>query len=127
MVALTPLIAGIFAKAGYSKEDVKRWLYDHARVPARLFDEQLARVEQGYNLHEAVRRGSLEPHFAQSDDPERLVPILHHAGELQIVVCGAPNRNRTLICGQFGKYGGDVSREIRLPAGWQEKLATARG
>ena len=126
VLGLTPLVSGIFSKAGFSKADVKRWLYEHALVPARLFDEQLTRVEQGYNLHEAVKRGSLDKRFALSEDPERLVPILHHAEELQIVVCGAPNRNRSFISGQFGKYGGDVSREIRLPAGWQDKLATAR-
>jgi hypothetical protein len=126
VLGLTPLVAGIFAKAGYSKLDVKRWLYEHALVPARLFDEQLARIEQGYNLTEAVKRGSLEKRFALNNDPERLVPVLHQPEELQIVVCGAPNRNRSFICGQFGKYGGDVSREIRLPAGWDAKLAKTR-
>ena len=126
VVGLTPLVAGILSKAGFSKADVKRWLFEHALVSARVFDEQLARVEQGYNLQQAVARGSLDKCFAVSDDPERLVPILHKPEELQIVVCGAPNRNRTFISGQFGKYGGDVSREIRLPAGWQEKLARSR-
>lgn len=126
VIGLTPLVSGIFAKAGMSKADVKRWLYEHALVPARLFDEQLARVEKGYNLAEAVKRGSLDPLFAVSDDPERLVPILHNPEELQIVVCGAPNRNRSFICGQFGMYGGDVSREIRLPADWKNKLAAVK-
>ena len=126
VLGLTPLIAGIFSKAGYTKADVKRWLYEHALVSARLFDEQLARVEQGYNLIEAVKRGSLDKRFALNDDPERLVPILHKPEELQIVVCGAPNRNRSFISGQFGKYGGDVSREIRLPADWKQKLASVK-
>ena len=122
VLGLTPLVAGIFAKAGYSKRDVKQWLFDHALVSARLFDEQLGRVEQGYNLSEAVKRGSLDQGFALSDDPDRMVPVLHKPEELQIVVCGAPNRNRSFIAGQFGKYGGDVSKEIRLPVGWREKL-----
>ncbi len=126
VLGLTPLIAGIFSKAGFSKLDVKRWLYEHALVSARLFDEQLARVEQGYNLIEAVKRGSLDKRFTLNDDPERLVPILHKPEELQIVVCGAPNRNRSFISGQFGKYGGDVSREIRLPADWKQKLASVK-
>ena len=126
LLGLTPLVAGILAKAGYSKLDAKRWLYERALVPARQFDEQLARVEQGYNLHEAVNRGTLDARFALSDDPERMVPVMHRAEELQIVVCGAPNRNRSFIAGQFGKYGGDVSREIRLPARWKEQLAKTR-
>ena len=118
VLGLTPLVAGILAKAGYSKHDVKRWLYERALIPAKQFDEQLARVESGYDLRESVSRGRLPKRFALNDDPERLVPVLHEPEELQIVVCGSPNRNRSFIAGQFGKYGGDVSREIRLPADW---------
>jgi hypothetical protein len=115
VLGLTPLVSGILAKAGYSKDDVRRWIYDHALIPARQFDEQLARIEDGYNLKESVSRGILAERFAESDDPERLVPVLHDPDELQIVVCGAPNRNRSFIAGQFGSYGGAVSKKIRLP------------
>lgn len=115
VLCMTPLVAGILAKAGYSKGDVRQWIYDHALVPAKQFDEQLARIEDGYNLQESVRRGKLAQRFALSDDPERLVPVLHEPEELQVVVSGAPNRNRSFIAGQFGNYGGAVSKEIRLP------------
>ncbi len=118
VLGLTPLVAGILAKEGYSKDDVKRWVYDRALIPAKQFDEQLARIEAGYNLHESVKRGKLAARFALSQDPNRLVPVLHKPEELQIVVCGAPNRNRSFIAGQFGKYGWDVSKEIRRPRTW---------
>ncbi len=118
VLGLTPLVAGILAKEGYSKDDVKKWIYEHALIPAKQFDEQLARVESGYNLRESVKRGKLAERFALSDDPNRLVPVLHQREELQIVVCGASNRNRSFIAGQFGKYGWDVSKEIRLPGNW---------
>ena len=114
VLGLTPLVSGILAKAGYSKADVRQWIYDRALIPAKQFDEQLARIEEGYDLMESVKRGKLAPRFAVSDDPERLVPVLHDPDELQIVVCGAPNRNRSFIAGQFGSYGGAVSKEIRL-------------
>ena len=123
VLGLTPLVSGILADAGYAKDDVRRWIYERALIPARVFDEQLARVEAGYKLAESVRRGRLPARFAESEDPDRLVPVLHGPEELQIVVCGAPNRNRSFIAGQFGKYGWDVSREIRLPARWSELLA----
>ena len=113
VLGLTPLIAGILAKAGYSKADVRQWIYEHALVTARQFDEQLARIEDGYNLLESVKRGKLAERFAHSDDPERLVPVLHDPEELHIIVCGAPNRNRSFLAGQFGNYGGAVSKEIR--------------
>ena len=50
VLGLTPLVAGILAKGGYSKDQVKRWIYEHALIPAKKFDEQLARIEAGYNL-----------------------------------------------------------------------------
>lgn len=115
VLGLTPLVSGILSDAGYSKDDVRQWIYDHALIPAKQFDEQLARISAGYNLGESVKRGKLAERFALNDDPERLVPVLHDAQELQIVVCGAPNRNRSFIAGQFGNYGGAVSKEIRLP------------
>ena len=115
VLGLTPLVAGILAQGGYSKGDVKRWIYERALIPARQFDEQLARIESGYDLRQSVKRGKLAGRFALSDDPDRLVPVLHQPEELQIVVCGAANRNRSFIAGQFGRYGGDVSKEIRLP------------
>jgi hypothetical protein len=115
VLGLTPLVSGMLSKEGYSKGDVKQWIYEHALIPAKQFDEQLARISEGYDLGKSVARGALAPRFALSDDPERLVPVLHDADELQIVVCGAPNRNRSFIAGQFGNYGGAVSKEVRLP------------
>ena len=62
-----------------------------------------------------MKRGKLAERFALNADPERLVPVLHDPEELHIVVCGAPNRNRSFLAGQFGNYGGAVSKEIRRP------------
>jgi hypothetical protein len=115
VLGLTPLVSGILAKEGYSKADVKQWIYDHALIPAKQFDEQLARISEGYNLAASVKKGALSERFALSGDPERLVPVLHDPDELHIVVCGAPNRNRSFIAGQFGNYGGAVSKKIRMP------------
>ena len=67
VIGLTPLVSGILAKAGYSKADVKQYIYERALIPAKQFDEQLARVEQGYNLQESVKRGLLDRRFAELD------------------------------------------------------------
>ena len=122
VLGLTPLVAGILAAGGYSKQAVKQYIYEHALVRAEEFDDFLDRTEVGLNLKESVRRGKLPAHFAASDDPQRLVPVMHHAGELQIVVCGSPNRNRSFIIPQMGNHGWDVSKEIRLPADWEDRL-----
>lgn len=122
VLGLTPLVAGILASGGYSKPAVKQYIYEHALVRAREFDDFLDRNEKGMNLKESVRRGKLPARFAESDDPERLVPVLHNPEELQIVVCGSPNRNRSFIIPQMGNHGWDVSKEIRLPADWNARL-----
>ena len=122
MLGLTPLVAGVLAAGGYSKQAVKQYIYEHALVRAREFDDFLDRHDIGMNLKESVRRGKLPARFAESDDPDRLVPVMHHPGELQIVVCGSANRNRSFIIPQMGNHGWDVSKQIRLPADWNERL-----
>jgi hypothetical protein len=115
LVGLTPLVSGVLAAAGLSRADVKRYLFEHALIPAREFDERLRRHEPGLDLKEAVKRGSLGARWAESDDPERLVPVVRKPEEIQIVICGSANRNRSFIAAQFGHQGLRVSREIRLP------------
>ena len=122
VLGLTPLVAGILSSGGYSKQAVKQYIFEHALVSAREFDDFLDRTEVGLNLKESVRRGKLPAAFAASDDPGRLVPVMHHPEELQIVVCGSPNRNRSFIIPQMGNHGWDVSKEIRLPADWDQRL-----
>ncbi len=125
VLGLTPLIAGIIAKGGYSKAEAKKYLFEHALIPARVFEKRLARREPGYTLKAAVARGALPARFAQSDDPKRLVPVLHRPEELMIVVTGGPTRNRSFIAGQLGYQGLNVSKRIRLPAAWEKLLATS--
>ena len=115
VLGLTPLVAGIIAGGGYSKSDVKRYLFEHALIPAKQIDERLDRHQLGWNLEQSVEAGKLPARFAESDDPERRVPVLRKPEELQIVVCGSPTRNRSFIAAQFGLQGLNVSKEIRIP------------
>ena len=41
LVVITPIIAETIAKAGWSKADVKRYLFEHARLPAWEFERYL--------------------------------------------------------------------------------------
>ena len=117
---MTPLVADIIARAGYSKTEVKRYLFEHARVSARELDERLERNQPGVGLpcdqvKQAVESGRLPEIFALSEDPGRLVPVVHKPEEFQIVVSGSPSRNRSFVAGQFGNQGLSVSKPIRLP------------
>jgi hypothetical protein len=116
IICLSPLVAGIIAKAGYTKDDVRKYLFENARVSAWQFDDRLHRSQSGLNLQIAVKEGRLAPLFAESDDPSRLVPVVHKQEEFYIVVSGSPDRNRNFIAGQIGEQGLNVSRKIETIA-----------
>ena len=122
IICLSPLVAGIIARAGFTKDDVRRFLFEHARVPAWQFDDRLNRSQSGLNLHQAVQAGRLSEMFALSDDPNRLVPVVHKPEEFYIVVSGSPDRNRNFIAGQIGEQGLNVSRQIIVSENWKRRF-----
>ena len=71
VLVLSPILAETIAKAGWTKDDVKRYLYDHARMPAWRVEEMTERwtefkigsLKHQYNI------GKLSKDFAESDDP----------------------------------------------------------
>jgi hypothetical protein len=126
VVELTLLVSGIIAAGGYSKQAVREYLFEHALVTAREFDQRLSRHEPRLDLARSVNEGRLSARWAQSSDPERMVPVVHRPEEIQIVVAGSANRNRSFIAAQFGNQGLSVSKEIRLPLGWKERFRTSR-
>ena len=60
-LVLSPIIAETIAKAGWSKLDVKRFLFEHARIPAFEFERMLRDWTDRpiWNLAEEVRRERL--------------------------------------------------------------------
>lgn len=125
VIGMTPLVASIIAQAGYSKRDVRRYLFDHARIPAHVFEELLHQEVTGMTIGEEVNRGNLSQDFIRTEDPDRLVPLVHHPEEFFIVVSGMPQRNRSFVMAQIGHQGLATSKEIKLPVNWQQLLKKA--
>jgi len=126
LIAVSPLVASIIAKAGYSKGDVKQHLFEKARVPAHLFDEDLGRDVQGLTACGAVKLGLLPKFFCESEDSNRLLPVVHNPEEFMIVVAGHALRNRSFIMPQAGCEGLATSKEIKLPANWEQLLTKTK-
>jgi hypothetical protein len=120
LLCLSPLVASHLAGAGYSKDDIRQYIYEHARIPAYEFEEELQVRRPGFTARQAVEQGRLDPSFALSDDPGRMLRVLHRPDELLIVVSGDANRNRNFIVNQGGDQGLASSREIALPPNWEE-------
>ena len=117
-LVLSPMVAGILSEAGYSKQDIRDYIFEHARVTAATFDFELNRLYPGYNVAKIVADGLLPKSYAESDDPERLLPLTHNAEELVIIVAGFESRNRSCILQQIAHQGLPCAKEIKLPKAW---------
>ena len=130
LLVLSPVLAETMAKSGFSKDDVKQYLYDHARITARKFEQYIG----GYNnlvpgrrsLCDLVNLGKAPPQFCESADPDRLVPIVCAPDDFMVVVAGDPMRTNAYTFSHNGMLGFPTAKKIALPDGWEAKLRAAR-
>jgi len=123
VLQLTPVIASLLARAGYSKQDVAAYLMKNAVVPARYYEWSMMQADHhtpDTTLASLVEKGELPKEWRLSDDPDRLVPLLLPQSQWLIVVAGDPLRNRSCIYRQNFKQGYATSKSVRLPAKWDE-------
>ncbi|HZD24962.1 MAG TPA: hypothetical protein VE631_01780 [Alphaproteobacteria bacterium] len=130
LLVLSPLIARTIAKSGMSKAEVQRWLYEHARMPAWKFEKYISGwtnlVPGQRSLVDMVRLGDAPPEFAESEDPERPVPIVLAPEDIMIAVSGDPMRSNCYVFTHNGMLGYPTCKPVRLPAAWRELLQAAR-
>ncbi|MSP98604.1 MAG: hypothetical protein EXR29_15575 [Betaproteobacteria bacterium] len=125
LLLLAPILAQTIARAGWSKRDVKQYLFEHARLPAWQFERILRDWNQKpiWNLTQQARAGNVPQVFAESDDPNRMVPLVGDPGNYMIAVTGDPMRNNAYVFAHNGVLGYTVGKRIRLPARWDAMLA----
>jgi hypothetical protein len=123
-VILTPILAETMAKCGWSKTDVKRYLYEHARLPAwkvESYTETWADFPIT-SLQHQVNLGNLPKAFAESDDPGRLVPIVLDPEDFMVLISGDPLRTNAYVFAHNGYLGFPTAKKIELPPGWGERI-----
>ena len=125
LLVVTPLIAETIAKAGWSKADVKRYLFEHCKMPAWEFERYLRdwTIRGVWSLTEDVQLGRIPKLFYESDDPNRMVPIVWGPEDYMIAVSGDPLRNNAYVFAHNGFIGYPVGKRIRLPKDWEQRLA----
>ncbi len=125
LVVLSPILAETIAKAGWSKADVKKYLYHHARLPAWEFERQLREwnIRGVWDLKDDVKHGRIPKVFHESDDENRLVPIVWEPEDFMIAVSGDPLRNNMYVFAHNGFLGYPTGKKIQLPNDWEQKLA----
>jgi hypothetical protein len=116
LLVLSPILAETLARAGLSKQDVKRRLFEHARIPAWKFERYIGgwtNFTPGRpTLADLVRRGRAPAVFAESDDPDRLVPVVAKAEDIMIAVSGDPLRTNAYVFAHNGILGYPTTKPI---------------
>jgi hypothetical protein len=128
VLVLSPILAETIARAGWTKDDVKRYLFNHARLPAwrvEAITEKWADFPIG-SLQQQVNLGRIPPEFHESDDPNRLVPIVFKPDDFMVLVSGDPLRTNAYTFAHNGYLGFPVAKKIELPPDWTERLGKAR-
>lgn len=92
LLVLGPEHAKIIADAGWSKEDVREFIYEHARLPIKVL--KLGGIH-GQNVH----RNSLWPDWIDRDNDRFQVPLVRRAEDIHIMVAGGPGRHSLYIPG----------------------------
>ena len=112
---LSPPVAKSLADAGYSKQDVRRYIYEHATMRLEDFDWVLQyTATMRTNARKQVEAGVLPPEFAGAAGD--MVKVLSSPDVLHIIVCGDPNRTRLMV--MEGGHTQPTTRRVRLPANW---------
>ena len=94
LLIMGPEHAAIIARSGFSKRDVRHFLYEKARIPKRMFS-----------------RKQQQDHFP--DFPENaLIPTIPKEDALMIVVAGGAGKH-SVCCPSFGLYTTSVTKKIQ--------------
>ena len=130
LLILSPILAETIARSGFSKQDVRHFLYQHARIPAWKFEHYLGKwtnlVPGNPTLNGLVEAGMAPPQFAESTDPNRLVPIVCEPEDFQITVSVDPLRTNAYVFVHNGILGDTTSKKVTLPDHWDSLLRASR-
>ena len=128
LILFAPIIAETIAKAGWSKQRVKQYFYDHARIPAWKFERTLRdwMNKPVWNLADEVRLGHIPQLYHESDDPNRLVPTVWKPEDYMIVVTGDVLRTNAYVFAHNGLLGYPVGKKIGVPKDWKQRLAALK-
>ena len=109
LLVLSPILARTCAAAGWTKANLAQALFEHARIPAWRFEKLIGEwtnLAAGRpRLTDVVAAGDLPSQFAESDDPDRLVPIVSEPAKFVIAVAGDANRTNAYVFSHDGPHG----------------------
>lgn len=123
LIVMSPSVAKVLARDGYSQDDVKRYLYENVKTPAgenEKFARQMGQTK--FSFAEEVSIGNAPKAYWESNDPNRLVPVFIKPEWIGILVSGDPDRNQSKGYMNNHEQGAPVSKRIVLPKRWEQLL-----
>jgi hypothetical protein len=106
---IAPPVAKALAAAGFTKQKIREYVYEHARVPYRELEFLIEYGHsEAYKIPDMVERGLLPREYLVK--PDELVRVLPNPDVINIVVCGDPDRNRLMVL--WGGYIKPVTKKI---------------
>ncbi len=113
-ILVAPPVAKALAGAGYSKQKIREYLFEHARVPYTELEFVLKYGHsEAFTIPDAVERGIYPEEYLGSE--ERLLRVLPSPDVINIVVCGDPHRNRVMVL--WGGYVNPATRKVAFRTG----------
>jgi hypothetical protein len=112
-ILIAPPVAKALAAAGYTKQKIREYVHEHARVTFRELEFLLKYGHsEAFTIAEAVKRGIYPEEYLVG--PDELVRVLPSADTIHILVCGDPHRNRLMVL--WGGYVNPVTKKMTFPA-----------
>jgi hypothetical protein len=120
LLVLSPILAETMARSGYSKRDVQEYLFKRARIVARKFEQYIGKythfIPDNRTQVDLANIGKAPRIFAESDDPDRMEPIVGAPGDFLIAVSGDPLRTNAYVATERLCARRKLSNEAREPA-----------
>jgi hypothetical protein len=123
LIVMGPTVARAFAAFGWTKADIRHYLYEHCTIEAKWLEEYpLHAAATTKTFPELLELGLIDERFVRSDDPQRPIPVLLDPDAVDIVVAGDPMRGQSRIYCENHNILPPITRAIQLPVDWSERL-----
>jgi len=127
MVFMTAPTAKMFANAGWSKQDLVKFLWENSTITVRELEWCLrhglrtARKPEQWTMRGVIDSGTYDiPESFAKSEPDDTLPRLISSDEIHIVVTG--DRGRDKAQALWSWYNKPTIKEIKLPANWDTLL-----
>ena len=108
---IAPPVAKSLHKAGHSKQYIREYLYDNAKVPYNELEFLLKYGHsEAFSIQDCVELGLYPEEYIKNKNG--LVRVIPDPDIINIVVCGDPSRNRVMVL--WGGYVMPVTKKINF-------------